>query len=66
MAGSLAGKTITVTSKKSLDTEEMALLIKNVFGATSCPKCTSGGYFTLREEAELPVDPSLKSTAVIG
>jgi hypothetical protein len=65
MSGPLAGQTITVTAKKSLNTDEMAKLIVSVFGATGCRTCTSGGHFVLREELELPVDPALDARAVI-
>jgi hypothetical protein len=65
MPGPLAGQTITVTTKKSLNTEEMAKLIVNVFGGTACRGCTSGGHFVLREELELPVDPALDARAVV-
>jgi len=64
MPGSLAGQTITVTTKKSLNTEEMAKLIVDVFGRTGCRTCTSGGHFMLREEVELPVDPALARAVI--
>ena len=65
MSESLAGKTLTVTTSKNLDTTQMATLIQNVFSATSCPRCTSGGHFILRQELELPVDSALKVHAVL-
>jgi len=65
MSNELAGKTITVTTKKSLNVDEITELVRNVFGATGCRGCTSGGYFVLREEVELPLDPASNATAVI-
>jgi hypothetical protein len=65
MSGPLAGQTITVTTRKSLNTEEIAKLVVNVFGGTACRGCTSGGHFVLREEIELPVEPALNARAVI-
>ncbi len=66
MSGSLAGKTITVTTKKSLNTDEMAALVKSVFGATGCRTCTSGGHFILREEVELPAEASPNARATLA
>lgn len=59
MSEPLAGHTITVTTPRSLNTTEIADLIRKVFSATQCPHCTSGGNFVLRQELELPVDPAL-------
>jgi hypothetical protein len=57
MPGPLSGKTITVTTSKSLNTDEMAELVKTAFTKTTCLTCTSGGYFVLREETEVAIDP---------
>ncbi|HXA24245.1 MAG TPA: hypothetical protein VNW90_18325 [Acetobacteraceae bacterium] len=65
MPGPLAGQTITVTTNKSMNTDEIANLVKSVFGATGCRTCTSGGHFVLREEVELPVEHAPNVRAVI-
>ena len=66
MSNELAGKTITVTTKKSLSVDEISELVRNVFGATGCQGCTSGGNFVLREAVELPLDAASNATAVIS
>jgi hypothetical protein len=62
MSDVLAGKTITVTTTKSLNVDEMADLIQATFKKTGCPTCTSGGHFVLREEAELAVSANARVT----
>jgi hypothetical protein len=65
MSKELAGKTITVTTKRSLNVDEISELIRNVFAATGCPTCTSGGHFVLREVVELPVETAPHASVVI-
>jgi hypothetical protein len=66
MSAELAGKTITVTTKKSLNVDEIVELVRGVFGATGCRTCTSGGHFVLREEVELPLNSAMPATAKIS
>jgi len=66
MSAELAGKTIAVTTRKSLNTDEIVELVRSVFGATGCPRCTSGGFFTLREEAVLPLNTATPAKAVMS
>jgi len=65
MSNELAGKTITVTTKKNLNVDEIVELVRNVFGATGCRTCTSGGHFVLREATQLPVKNAPEADAVI-
>lgn len=65
MSGSLNGKTITITTTKSLNIEELVDTVRKVFGETGCRGCTSGGNLILREEVELPLDASANARAVI-
>jgi hypothetical protein len=66
MSAELAGKTIAVTTRKNMNTDEIVELVRSVFGATSCPRCTSGGFFTLREEVELPMSTATQAKAVMS
>jgi len=66
MSTVLNGKTITVTTRKSLDIDEIVELVRSAFGATGCPRCTSGGYFNLREEVELTMSTSAPARAVMS
>jgi hypothetical protein len=65
MSGILAGTTITVYTKKNLNTDELAAVLKAAFKNTGCQTCTSGGHFILREELDLPIDPALGARATI-
>jgi hypothetical protein len=53
MANQLAGKTITITTHKDMNVDELSDLIKSAFSATQCRTCTSGGHLILREASEL-------------
>ncbi len=66
MPGPLTGKTITVTTSRSLTPAEMARTIEGAFRGTQCPTCTSGGHFILHEETELPMDKTLNARAGIS
>jgi hypothetical protein len=66
MSNTLTGKTITITTRKNMNVEEMIELIRTSFGKTQCPTCTSGGYLVLREEAELSVEPALKARVTLS
>jgi hypothetical protein len=64
----LAGKTLTVTTTKNLDVEEIVELVRTAFGGTLCRTCTSGGWFTLRQEEVIQPEAlaKLHATATLG
>ena len=66
MSESLNGKTITITTKKNMNIDELVAVVRKVYGETGCRGCTSGGNLILREEVELPLEASVNARAVIG
>ena len=65
MPGSLAGKTITVTTTKSKTVDEIVELVRTAFAGTACRTCTSGGYFVLREGTEVQTAKSADANIVV-
>jgi hypothetical protein len=66
MTKALTGKTITITTHKDANVDEIVELVRSAFSRGPCTTCTSGGHLVVREAEEISLAPGAKAHASVS